>query len=67
MEWQPIASAPKDGTDVWLTDGHWKRSGYWARLAETWSVDTAVQLKPPTHWAPMPKFPREAATHAADR
>lgn len=54
--WQPIATAPKDGRDIWLTDGHWKRSGYWAKRIDTWSVDTAVPLDPPTHWAPMPTF-----------
>lgn len=54
-EWQEIDAAPKDGTEILLTDGHWKRTGYWARRTERWSVDCAVSLKPPTHWAPLPK------------
>jgi hypothetical protein len=53
-KWLPIETAPKDGTEVLLTDGAYKRTGYWARRANTWSVDTAVGLKPPTHWLPLP-------------
>jgi len=59
MQWQPIATAPKDGTEVLLTDGHWTRTGYWAKRIETWSVDTAVSLKPPTYWARLPAPPAD--------
>jgi len=53
--WQPIETAPRDGTKVLLTDGlSWIRTGYWAKRIECWSVDTAVTLNPPTHWTPLP-------------
>jgi hypothetical protein len=53
-EWQPIESAPRDGTEVLFTDGHYKRTGYWARRIEAWSIDSAVTLKMPTHWLALP-------------
>lgn len=59
--WQPIATAPKDGTEVLLTDGHYKRTGYWARRIGCWSVDTVVVLSSPTHWMPLPAPPGQAS------
>jgi hypothetical protein len=53
--WQPIATAPRMGPKCSLTDGSWKRTGYWARRIETWSVDTAVSLEAPTHWGATPR------------
>ena len=57
LQWQPIATAPKDGSEVLLTDGKWKRTGYWARRIERWSVDAVVPLSQPTHWMPLPPAP----------
>lgn len=54
VRWHPIATAPKDGIEVLLTDGSWKRTGYWAKRIAVWSVDSAVPMKPPTHWMPLP-------------
>jgi hypothetical protein len=56
--WLPIETAPKDGTEILLTDGHYKRTGYWARRIEAWSIDTVVSLNMPTHWMPLPEPPR---------
>lgn len=65
-EWQPIATAPKDGPDVdlWcvhpehggmrLTDAHW---------AETEWRDDLCPLNPGwavTHWMPLPEPPDDA-------
>ena len=57
-EWQPIETAPKNTDTILLTDGYWIRTGYWARRRECWSVDTAVPLKPPTYWMPLPEPPK---------
>ncbi len=54
-QWQPIATAPKDGRDVLLTDGaSYKRVGNWARLREVWAIDALPPVNAPTHWAPIP-------------
>jgi hypothetical protein len=60
--WQPISTAPKDGTEVLLTDGRtYKRTGYWARRIKVWSMDAAVPLPMPTHWLSLPPSPEAQA------
>jgi len=61
MTWYPIETAPKDGTEILLTDGHYKRTGYWARRINRWSMDAAVALNMPTHWMPLPAPPLSAS------
>lgn len=58
--WQPIETAPKDGTEVLLTDLRtYKRTGWWASRIEAWSIDTVARpLTMPTHWAPLPEMPK---------
>lgn len=66
--WQPIETVPRDGTEVLLTDGHWKRTGWWARRANVWSIDAAVSMTMPTHWAPLPaSAPSPSAGAAKDK
>jgi hypothetical protein len=61
MDWQPIKTAPRDGTRVLLFgysntgvrarihEGHWvRRNGYW---------DTGRGRVHPTHWMPRPDHP----------
>jgi len=54
IAWQPISTAPTDGTTVLLTDGHYVRTGYYARRINVWSVDTTVALPIPTRWCAIP-------------
>ena len=54
VAWQPISTAPTDGTTVLLTDGHYVRTGYYARRINVWSVDTTVALPLPTRWCTIP-------------
>jgi hypothetical protein len=68
MNWQPIATAPKDGThvDLWvngqrLPDCWWFEAddvdAYWVqRYSETKSAFFDVDGEP-THWMPIPKGP----------
>lgn len=60
-KWQDISTAPKDGTEVLLTDGTYTRTGYWAKRINAWSIDAAVTLAMPTHWAPLPVWAQEDA------
>jgi len=68
-EWQPIETAPRDGTGVLLFDneiheGFWDELDYdefrgapitgWSYGALSWIDDTNFS---PTHWMPLPKPP----------
>ena len=62
-EWQPIETAPKDGTDVLVVaDGVVSEAEYWgddrgwwlANTAPTDYIDSQVW---PTHWMPLPPPP----------
>lgn len=65
--WQPIETAPKDGT--WVLVGHWY-SGRWVyRLAafnaaphmQSWHDMPGRQVSYATHWQPLPAAPSCAA------
>jgi hypothetical protein len=65
--WQPIETAPKDGTTIlvwrwgrvaltkWDPDGYVKnKRPYWADFV---MGKTRAQNTPPTHWMPLPDPP----------
>ncbi|WP_424441089.1 DUF551 domain-containing protein [Parvibaculum sp.] len=61
-EWQPIETAPKDGTKILLTGPHdangryMEVCGYWKdRFPVTW-MDGHGE---PTHWMPLPAPPEK--------
>ena len=60
MEWQPIETAPKDGTAILAWDGICIecikfRGGLWVT---TWEHDEEYsELGGPTHWMPLPAPP----------
>lgn len=65
--WRPIATAPKDGTEVLGTDGIGQRVIYWMTnsiMYDGWFVpgdtkghgDGLLGWKP-THWRPLPSLP----------
>lgn len=71
-EWQPIETAPKDGTNIllyaegriiegwyYLIEG--RNSGYWkvATLSPHGCGCCADDLENPTHWKPLPKPPEQ--------
>jgi len=56
-DWQPIETAPRDGTELLLVDPTGRREvGFWSREGLRWSVFYAVAQ--PTHWMPLPEAPR---------
>ena len=59
--WQPIATAPKDGTEVILYDPAWTRAttGIWDEHAGFWCYGDDYWFKAkPTHWQPLPEPPK---------
>lgn len=65
--WQPIETAPKDGTRVLLTDGSAVTIGdwdgdpkhFWAGEGPGWWTGGCFP-GPWTHWAPLPALPGKA-------
>lgn len=67
-QWQPIETAPKDGTRVllftrWLGDGQYHcppfddvQIGLWDR--DEWEL---INIGDPTHWMPLPSPPERNA------
>lgn len=68
-EWQPIETAPKDGTRIlaWQPEGQWKSRRllrgaraeivYWHRPANPEHGGFWVPSFRPTHWMPLPAPP----------
>jgi len=62
-KWQPIETAPKDGTEIRLL-GRIKKEyiGHWDKEFSVWSVRPHSEgffVIMPTHWMPLPKLPEE--------
>jgi hypothetical protein len=66
-EWQPIETAPQDGTAILLTDARvldWTQVAYWDdRNGDPWGwarddCDTRWHREMFTHWMPLPGAPR---------
>ena len=72
-EWQPIESAPKDGTKILLyyqdrsrvVCGHWYWDGYAKKPRPYWTSDNEQlwgryfhRETSPTHWMPLPEPPK---------
>jgi hypothetical protein len=62
MDWQPIETAPKDGTHILFWDGDGMSVCYW--VGRRWDlVQTGAYAEDadcwPTHWMPLPEPPKE--------
>lgn len=71
MEWRPIESAPKDGSDVLVVNdrgifvAQWNEDGPDNCLDEFWHVRDGkywhdLRGMKPTHWMPLPDPPSPA-------
>jgi hypothetical protein len=61
--WQPIETAPKDGTRLLLFSRRpWDRPhvGYYCGPPHGWVTDHGWCGPKPTHWQPLPEPPKEA-------
>jgi len=60
-QWQPIETAPKDGTDILVWWPFWSKSPEVAAFIDgEWyseCVTSDSTEKPPTHWMPLPAPP----------
>jgi hypothetical protein len=58
-EWQPIETAPKDGTRLLLIIDHGEHGDkIWTGLwADGWAVSYGKPENAPTHWKPLPQPP----------
>lgn len=69
MTWQPIETAPKDGTEVFITFWAWDEPGKqrcyavagceggpWVDMNDD---NRAHEFYAPTHWMPLPQPPKE--------
>jgi len=62
-EWQPIETAPKDGTGILVAIHEWNEPAnrhvfevvYWKD--DCWRSSIFEEVYPPTHWMPIPATP----------
>ena len=59
-EWQDIASAPKDGTEIWICDDEQERGlvAFWNRQALMWWSAREGNPDSPSLWRPLPPPPQ---------
>lgn len=63
MKWQPIETAPKDGTIVLVYAKETQEYAivFWNRYYREWNQRSMEEeeLESPTHWMPLPEAPEE--------
>ena len=60
-EWQPIETAPKDGSIIIISDGDTPVVGLWSVSLNCWIVEwdhAGFDEPPPSLWAPLPEPPK---------
>ena len=67
-EWQPIETAPKDGTEVLVFSSGKMFMSFYSHDVGSWCIDGRYDdfVEDVTHWMPLPQPPKEA-THAPTR
>lgn len=57
-DWQPIETAPKDGTviDLWSRDFGRLTDEWWDIEDQCWALSGIAR---PTHWMPIPEPPND--------
>jgi hypothetical protein len=73
MNWQPIETAPKDGTIVLAWDGRavyvafYGRYALWNEMSWIGGHCKVAHITQPTHWMPLPEPPKGGAERVALR
>lgn len=64
-KWQPIETAPRDGTEILAYDGTGVFICYFDEHADCWIIDFSCHMVCATHWMPLPEPPEtsEGATN----
>lgn len=57
VEWQPIETAPKDGTAILIYHQRADAQAVAAPVIGGWFVPRGGPVKNPTHWMPLPEPP----------
>lgn len=58
--WQPIETAPKDGTDILILHQGLARIGFFDKAKDgVWSIWPGRATASPTHWMQLPPAPKE--------
>jgi len=57
--WQPIETAPKDGSDILVFESGFWHIVYWNKQLSWWDTVDCVESSDfnPTHWQPLPTAP----------
>jgi hypothetical protein len=61
-DWQPIESAPKDGTEVLVHDEGAVVIAWWSEEHAAW-MEHGPMKPPPQHWMPLPTPPKGEHVH----
>lgn len=59
-DWQPIETAPRDGSRLWLYEPSYGYEGWWHEdwpRGEAYWMDDRDSEPEPTHWRPLPDPP----------
>lgn len=71
MTWQPMETAPKDGSRVLLfspTESDYVRVGWWSAIYKEWmSHQSCTLFTHATHWMPLPAPPQETSPDETER
>ena len=64
MTWQPIETAPRDGTFVLIYDGEFVYRAYWGELSKVddtmaWLESDEYYISDVTHWHPLDPPPTD--------
>jgi hypothetical protein len=58
MDWQPMHTAPQDGTPILLRSRDFVVSGYWFAHGHQWVSEMfAIPVRYPLYWMPLPSAP----------